>query len=158
MNVFARFGCGVLLAGLAIGPGVAGQQTAATVPEILQVQHALRAKLETPGGDYAHLDKNALRQIETSQDRVFQLLNGVTSLDQLNDQQKVDLSNALQGIQATLFAEEGNRVVCRVERKTGTHLTSRRCQTVADRDRDTAEAQKYMLDHPDHIQQPEQGH
>ena len=158
MNVLARLGCGVLLAGLAIGPGIAGQQTPASIPEILQVQHALRVKLDTPGGDYAHLDKAALRQIETNQDHVFQLLDGVTSLDQLNDQQKVDLSNALQQIQATLFAQEGSRVVCRVERKTGTHLTSRTCQTVADRDRDTAEAQKYMLDHPDHIQQPEQGH
>lgn len=154
MNVLAKLGCGVLLAGLAIGPGVAGQQTAASVPEILQVQHALRAKLDTPGGDYAHLDKAALRQIETNQDRVFQLLDGVNSLDQLNDQQKVDLSNSLQQIQATLFAQESTRVVCHVERKTGTHLTSRRCETVADRDRNAADAQKYMLDHPDHIQQP----
>jgi hypothetical protein len=158
MNVPALLGCGVLLAGLAIGPGVAGEQTVASVPEILQVQHALRAKLDTPGGDYAHLDKSALQQIETAQDRVFQLLDGVTSLDQLNDQQKVDLSNALQGIQATLFAQDGSRVVCHVERKTGTHLTSRRCESIADRDRNAADAQKYMLDHPDHVQQPEQGH
>jgi hypothetical protein len=153
MKIIVLIGCGVLLAGLASGPIAAGQQTSASVPEILQVQHALRATLDAPGGAYAHVDKSALQQIETAQDRVFQLLDGVTSLDQLNDQQKVELSNSLQLIQATLFAQEGSRVICHVESKTGTHLTTRRCESVADRQRNAAETSKYMLDHPDHIQQ-----
>jgi hypothetical protein len=157
MKVLALIGCGVLLAGLATGPGVAGEQTTTNVPEILQVQHALRAKLDAPGGG-PNFDRAAVQQIETAQDHVFRLLDGVTSLDQLNDQQKVELSNSLQVIQSTVFAQEGSRVICHVERKTGTHLTTRRCESVADRDRDAAEARKYMLDHPDHIQQPEQGH
>jgi len=153
MKIIALIGCGVLLAGLASGPVEAAQQTAASIPEILQVQHALRAKLDAPGG-VANFDKGAVQQIETAQDHVFNLLEGKTSLDQLNDQQKVELSNSLQMIQATVLAQEGSRVICHVERKTGTHLATRRCETVADRDRDAAEARKYMLDHPDHIQQP----
>lgn len=153
MKILALIGCGVLLAGLATGPSIAGEKTVASVPEILQVQHALRAKLDAPGGAYAHVDKDALQQIETAQDRVFQLLDGVTSLDQLNDQKKVELSNSLQLIQATLFAQEGSRVICHVESKTGSHLTTRRCETVSDRERNADEASKYMLDHPDHIQQ-----
>lgn len=157
MKIIALLGCGVLLASLASGPGIAGQQTAASVPEILQVQHALRAKLDAPGG-VANFDKAAVQRIETAQDNVFRLLDGVTSLDQLNDQQKVELSNSLQVVQATVLAQEGNRVICHVERKTGTHLTTRRCESVADRERNAAETSKYMLDHPDHIQQPEQGH
>ncbi len=157
MNIFALIGCGVLLAGLASGPGIAGQQTPSTVPEILQVQHALRAKLDAPGG-VANFDKGAVQQIETAQDHVFNLLEGKTSLDQLNDQQKVELSNSLQMIQATVLAQEGSRVICHVERKTGTNLTTRRCESVADREYNAAESRKYMLDHPDHIQQPEQGH
>jgi hypothetical protein len=157
MKIIALIGCGVLLAGLATGPGLAGQQVPASVPEILQVQHALRAKLDAPGG-VANFDKGAVQQIETAQDQVFHLLDGVSSLDQLNDQQKVDLSNSLQLIQATVLAQEGSRVICHVERKTGTHLATRRCESVADRERNAAETSKYMLDHPDHIQQPEQGH
>ena len=156
MNITALIGCGILLAGLASGPVHAGKQAPASVPEILQVQHALRAKLDVPGG-VANFDKSAIQRIETAQDTVFRLLDGVTSLDQLNDQQKVELSNALQVIQATVLAQEGSRVICHVERKTGTHMTTRRCETVADRERDAADARKYMLDHPDHIQQPEQG-
>lgn len=157
MKVLVLIGCGVLLAGLASGPSVAGgEQTVMTVPEILQVQHALRTHLDAPGGPYARFDKGAVQQIETAQDRVFQLLDGVSSLEQLNDQQKVELSNSLQVIKATLFAQEGSRVICHVESKTGSHLTTRRCETVADRERNAAEARKYMLDHPDHIQQ--EGH
>ena len=83
-------------------------------------------------------------------------LDGVSSLDQLNGQQKVDLANSLELIKATLLAQEGGRVICRIESKTGTHLTTRRCESVADRERNAAEAQKYMRDHPDHIQQ--EGH
>ena len=158
MKLSSLLGCGVLLATLA-GPSLAGgEQAAATVPEILQVQHALRTKLENPVGEYARFDKDAIHRMETAQDRVFQLLGGVTSLDQLNDQQKNDLSNSLQLIKATLLANQGDRVICHMESKTGTHLTERRCETVANRDKNSAEAQKYMLDHPDHIQQPEQGH
>ena len=157
MKMIVLIGCGVLHAGLASRPAIAGQQTTASVPEILQVQHALRAKLDVPSG-VANFDKSAVQRIETAQDNVFRLLDGVTSLDQLNDQQKVELSNSLQVIQATVLAQEGSRVICHVERKTGTHMTTRRCETVADRERDAAEARKYMLDHPDHIQQPEQGH
>ena len=153
MKIIALFGCGILLASLASGPVRAGQQPPASVPEILQVQHALRAKLDAPGG-VASFDKGAVQKIETAQDHVFHLLDGVTSLDQLNDQQKVELSNSLQLIQATVLAQEGSRVICHVETKTGTHLTTRRCESVADRDRNAAEARKYMLDHPDHIQQP----
>lgn len=159
MKVSVLIGCGILLAGLASGPSMAGgEQTVTTVPEILQVQHALRAKLDAADGDYARFDKGAVQQIETAQDRVFHILDGVTSLDQLNEQQNVELSNSLQLIKATLLAQEGSRVICHIERKTGSHLTTRRCETVADRERNAAEARKYMLDHPDHIQQPEQGH
>ena len=91
--------------------------------------------------------------MEAAQDRVFRLLDGVTSVDQLNAQQKVDLSNSLDEVKATLLAEDGNRVICHVEQKTGTHLTQRRCETVSSRQKNVDESRKFMMDHPDHIQQ-----
>jgi hypothetical protein len=157
MKLLSLMGCGVLLVGLA-GPCLAsGDQATASVPDILQAQHALRVNLDTPDGPYARFDKDSVHRIEAAQDQVFHLLDGVASLDQLNDQQKVALANALESIRATLTAQEDSRVICHVERKTGTHLTSRRCESVADRERNAAEARKFTGDHPDHIQQP-QGH
>jgi hypothetical protein len=152
-------GCGLLLASVA-GTCLAGGDPAATptVPEILQVQHALRAKLDAPDGVYSRYDAAVVRNVEATQDQVFRMLDGVSSLDQLNQQQRVDLSNKLELIKSTLLAQEGSRVICHVESQTGTHLASRRCETVADRQRNAAEARKFTGDHPDHIPQPEQGH
>lgn len=157
MKLISLMGCGVLLAGLAGTCLAGGSQaaTATTVPEILQVQHALRAKLDAPRGEYSRFDAAAVRKAEATQDQVFRMLDGVTSLDQLNQQQRADLANALELIKSTLLAQDGNRVICHVERKTGTNLTSRRCETVASREKNMQESRKFMMDHPDHIAQPD---
>lgn len=150
MKLTSLLGCGVLLAGMAGACLASGDQPATTVPEILQVQHALRAKLDSPSGEYSRFDKESIRGMEAAQDRIFAILNGVTSIDQLNAQQKVDLSNALDQVKATLLAQEGNRVICHIERKTGTNLTERRCETVASRNRNVEESRTFMADHPHH--------
>jgi hypothetical protein len=152
MKLQILIGCGVLLASLA-GASMADDLPATTVPQILQMQHALRAKLDQPTGEYSRFDATAISEMKAAQDRVFHMLDGVTSLDQLNEGQKVELSNALDEIKAKLLANDGDRVICHIERKTGTHLSERRCESVASRERNAAEAQKYMMDHPDHIQQ-----
>ena len=141
--------CGVLLAGLSGACLAADVGPATTVPEILQMQHALRAKLESPSGEYSRFDNAAIRKMEVAQDQIFQMLNGVTSLDQLSEVQKVDLSNALDQVKATLLSQEDNRVICHVEPKLGSHLTERRCETVAQRAqraRDSRETMKQFQD------------
>jgi hypothetical protein len=72
------------------------------------------------------------------------MLDGVSSIDQLNENQKTELSNALDQVKATLLANEDNRVICHIERKIGTNLTSRRCETVAQRQANTDEARRQM--------------
>ncbi len=153
MKRISLLGFALLLAGTAGASLAGGDQRARTAPEILQTQHALRAKLDAPNGEYSRFDEAAVRKMESAQDRVFRLLNGVTSLDQLNEQQKVDLFNALDEIDATLLAKDGNRLICHIEPKLGTHLTERRCETVADREKNVKESRKFMMDHPDRIQQ-----
>lgn len=148
MKIIALIGCGILLAGLASGPVDAGQTAPTSVAEILQVQHALRAKLDSPSGEYSRFDADAIHRMEAAQDRIFAMLNGVTSIDQLNAKQTVDLSNDLELVKATLFAQEGNRVICHIERKTGTNLAERRCETVANRNKNVEESRVFMADHP----------
>lgn len=115
-----------------------------SVSEILQFQHALRARLETPSGEYSRLDETAIHKMEHAQDKIFQMLAGVTSLDQLNAEQKTDISNSLDEVKAVLLANEGNRVICHRERKTGTNLVERRCETVASREARIHEANMMM--------------
>ena len=100
-----------------------------TVSEILQFQHALRAKLDAPTGEYSNFDEDALARMKRAQDNVFHMFAGVTSLDQLNAEQKINVSNSLDEIKSILLANDGNRLICHRERKTGTNLVSRRCET-----------------------------
>src|SRR6478672_191632 len=137
MKLLSLIGCGVLLASLAGTCLANGDEGATTVPQIL---HALRAKLESPSGEYSRFSESDIRKMEAAQDNVFRILDGVASIDQLSEVKKTDLSNSLDQVKATLLANENNRVICKIERKTGTNLTSRRCETVAQREANVLES------------------
>ena len=100
MKLLSLIGCGVLLASLTGTCLANGDEGATTVPQILQMQHALRAKLESPSGEYSRFTESDIRKMEAAQDNVFHILDGVTSLDQLNDVKKTELSNSLDQVKA----------------------------------------------------------
>lgn len=122
----------------------ASQAAPETVADILATQHGLRERLEKHSGEYAHFDDDSIRKMERAQDRIFLMLSGVNSLDQLNPAQKVDLSNALDEVKAVLLASEDQRMVCHLERKTGSNMMQRRCETVAERAAHAREASEAM--------------
>ena len=117
-----------------------------TPAEILQIQRALRERLERPSGEYSRFDDAAIQKMERAQDRVFSMLKGVNSIDQLTPYQKTDLSNALDEIKSTLLANEGNRQICHRERKTGTNLVALRCETMAEREARARDSNQQMSD------------
>ena len=115
-----------------------------TVPEILQTQHSLRAKLDNPAGEYSRYSADDLAKMRRAQDKIFKMLDGVSSLDQLNEDQKTALSNELDQVKATLTQNEGNRLVCYRERKTGTNLVAKRCETVQEREARVHDSEEQM--------------
>lgn len=137
---------GLCLAMFAGASVAAPEQGGETASGILQLQHALRAKLEKPSGEYSRFDNAAIGKMERAQDKVFGILDGVESLDQLNVFQKTELSNLLDEIKSVLLANEQNRTICHRERKTGTNLLELRCETLADREARAREAGQ-MLRH-----------
>ncbi len=143
------FMCGIVLAS-ATGACLAAADTAPaanapqSVADILQFQHALRDKLESRSGEYSKLDDSSVHRMEASQDQVFHMLTGVSSLSQLTDDQKIILSNALDQIKATLLANDDNRLICHSERKTGTNLSTRVCETVAQRNANIEASKNFM--------------
>ena len=123
------------------------EQTTQSVSEILTVQRGLRDRLERHSGEYARFDNDAVARMERAQDKVFAMLRGVDSLDQLSPNQRTELSNSLDEIKAILLANEGNRQICHRERKTGSNMIQLRCETVAEREahsRDSAEAMRQI--------------
>lgn len=125
----------------------AGQQSAQpqTVAEILKLQHELRDRLDKPSGEYSRFDATAIRKMEMAQDKVFRMLDGVQSLDALNAERRTELSNALDEIKAVLLSNEGSRMICYRERKTGSNIIEKRCETVADREQRAREATQMMM-------------
>jgi len=115
-----------------------------TAPKILNTQHELRTQLDNPTGEFSRFSPADLAKMRHAQDQIFAMLNGVTSLDQLTPNQKMELSNQLDQVKATLAQNEGNRLICHRERKTGTNLVEKRCETVADREARTRDAEEDM--------------
>jgi len=117
-----------------------------TVSGILQFQHALRDKIDKANGEYSRFDEGQLSRMKRAQDNVFRLLSGVNSLDDMSADQKIEVSNALDEVKAILLANEGNRLICYRERKTGTNLLSKRCETYAEREARARDSQQQMMD------------
>jgi hypothetical protein len=117
-----------------------------TVSEILQFQHALRDKIDKPNGEYSRFDEGQIARMKTAQDNVFRMLSDVKSLDELSENQKIEVSNSLDEVKAILLANEGNRLICYRERKTGTNLLTKRCETYADREAHARESERAMRD------------
>ena len=120
------------------------QDAPQSVSEILTTQKDLRAKLDNPTGEYSRFSEADIAKMKRAQDSVFTMLSGVDSLDQLNLDQKTSLSNSLDVIKATLLADEGNRLICHRERKIGTNIVAKRCETVAEREARAKAAQEQM--------------
>lgn len=152
MKLKLLVGCGVLLAGLAGTCLAADDAPATTAPQIVQMQQALRAKLENPTGEYSRFSQSDIQKMEQAQDKIFAMLQGVTSLDQLNEVQKVELSNNLDQVKATLLANENGRMICHVEAKMGSHLTEKRCETVAQRQQRQRDSEELMKQFRDVVQ------
>ena len=119
-------------------------QATQSVAEILSVQHGLRERLERHDGEYARFNNDAVSRMERAQDKVFGMLRGIDSLDQLNPEQRTDLSNSLDEIKSILVANEGNRQICHRERKTGSNMIQLRCETVAEREAHARDSQEEM--------------
>lgn len=117
-----------------------------TVSEILQFQHALRGKLDQPSGEYSRFDEGQIARMKRAQDNVFRMLSGVNSLNDLSENEKIEVSNSLDQVKAILLANEGNRLICYRERKTGTNLLTKRCETYAEREAHARESERAMSD------------
>lgn len=122
------------------------QDAPQSVSQILHDQKELRSQLDNPTGEYSRFSEADIAKMKRAQDDVFRMLSGVDSLDQLNLDQKTDLSNSLDQIKATLLADEGSRLICHRERKIGTNIVTKRCETVAEREARRKEADQGLRD------------
>jgi hypothetical protein len=119
----------LMLCAMGATPALANADKAS---QIVQQQREIRDESESSTGAYARFDRRALERMHAAQDRIFVLLDGVASVDQLGTNEKVELFNAVEEVKAIIAENESDRQKCWRERKVGTTIPQTRCATVAE--------------------------
>ncbi len=84
-------------------------------------------------GRYAGLSETDRHTIEADLARIDALLQKRGTSSALRDGEQVDLLNAQEEVNALLTRNDGERLVCTLERRTGSKMMQKNCMTVADR-------------------------
>jgi hypothetical protein len=99
------------------------------------------------GETYAEISSQDRATVREALNRIADALDRVGSVEGLNAQQKADVFNDQERINTLLTkALEDSRLVCRRERKVGSHRMITECLTVAERRQAYESAQKAMRD------------
>jgi len=85
-------------------------------------------------GRYGAISVDDRKAVESDLDLIGAILVK-DSPAKLSDQQQIDIANAQERINAVLTGNDGNRLICTMERRTGTHFKEKVC--IAARERDT---------------------
>jgi ribonuclease D len=87
-----------------------------------------------PNGRYGRISAKDRQTVETDLDRIKTLLTERGSSAALRDAEQTEIINAQEEINALLTRNDSERLVCTLERRTGSKMLQKTCMTVADRD------------------------
>jgi TolA-binding protein len=102
------------------------------VVQILLQQREIRSQSESSTGAYSRFDREELDRMHAAQDRIFSLLDGVSSLDQLSASEQVEVFNSIEVVKAVISGNEADRQKCWREHKLGSTIPKTRCATIAE--------------------------
>ncbi|HEY9540647.1 MAG TPA: hypothetical protein VIR05_03305 [Luteimonas sp.] len=102
-------------------------------------------------GTYGEVSPTDRREVLAALARIRTALGPSGDASRLNERQKLRVFNDQELINNILTsADEDSRLVCRREKKTGTHMASNQCMTVAERQRAADHARDTLLRTPPH--------
>ncbi len=111
---------------------------------LLDYHADLKKKLDKKA--YDHLEPSDREQIRKAQAGLHALLDDKPSIKSLSADEKTQVWNLHEQVQAILESREGQRMVCERVRVIGTNLPTTRCLTVAERERRRQEAADMVRD------------
>jgi hypothetical protein len=130
---------GVVL--LALGSAPASAKKTLDVDSFLEQQRVIRNDIES-GRKHRDMDNETKERLFLAQDRMFGLLEGRGSIDDLEQDELIELYNAQGTVNALLTDSELERDVCRRVTTVGTHRVGIACYSVREwrRIRETEES------------------
>src|SRR5690606_24124255 len=124
-----------------------GHENVAFDPAAFEAQRSQIERELTRGDQYAEIGQSDRRDVLDRLASIGRMLEGVTSLDQLKANEKVELFNYQEEINTILTkSAEDSRLVCKRYTKTGSHRPETRCRTVAQLRVEREDSQNTMRD------------
>ncbi len=109
-------------------------KVAVDTPQAFEAQAAQVRKEMSPHGKYGGISLNEHTAVDADLDQIDGLLRKRGSATKLNDSDQVALMNAQERVNAVLTRNEGNRLICTMEARTGTNFKQKVCRTQAEID------------------------
>ena len=129
-------------------PSVKQKEWSFTIDDVAQfeAQAAEVRKEMGTDGQYGAISVNDRKAVEADLDRIEAILGSKDSVSKLNDQKQVDIVNAQERINAVLTRNDGNRLICTMEARTGTRFKEKVCVTARQREAIRRDSQKAFQD------------
>ncbi|WP_407353769.1 hypothetical protein [Luteimonas sp. R10] len=141
MHNFKRNWTGLLLVACFVAaPAALANDDTQSAAGILQQQRDIRQDILAKERGWDAIDASKRDQVIARQDKVFDRLADVGTLDELNPTEITELSNDLEWIRSIAMDAENERMVCTREKKTGTNRVQRVCRTAGQIAREQAQA------------------
>ncbi|WP_457097184.1 hypothetical protein [Lysobacter sp. P5_B9] len=109
-------------------------------------QAEIRDGLMARTGRYASLSADTRTTILTKQASLLSVLGDKQTADELSEDQRLEVFNTLEWIEAAINNEDGGQMICHREKVIGSTRFTRVCRTAADEARMKEEARRRMLD------------
>lgn len=113
-------------------PGVSSAAVDRDLTNILQRQYEIAEQMRTASDAMSARQKQVIHR---EQRRIFSILQGRNSLDELAPGRRIELWNALQSVNAAIdgsAAAEERKLVCMHQNRTGSRVTRVRCRRAED--------------------------
>lgn len=137
----------LLAATLLVSPAFANDniEIDSTPAQIRDAQTQLRQAIEAKRGNYAHFSDEERREIFARQDDVLAAIEGRQNIQDMSNDERVRLANALSAVDAAVNKAEDNRMICERIKPIGSNRPQNKCMTVGQRRKLREDAQRQGL-------------
>lgn len=115
-----------------------------TLQQIVAQQTQLRGQVAAKRGAFKDMSEGDRERLLKQQNRLLSLLEGRNSIDELRPEERVDVFNVLQEVNAAVTKAEDERKICERTRLTGSHRFQVVCMTAKEYREHKDNAQKSL--------------
>ncbi len=101
--------------------------------EIRSAQDGIKTGLEKKQGKYKDYNEDDRKAILNQQKAIYAILEGKAAISELDEEEKVNLVNALESVNAMLAKADDDRMICERVKVVGSNMPQSKCMSVGQR-------------------------